>query len=445
MIIKRQTTRRRILRGMLGGSAVTVGLPLLNIFLNNHGTALANGTDLPLCFGTYFFGLGLTPGQWEPKVVGANYEMPFELKALQPFQKKVNVYSGLKCYLDGHSNVVHTSGVQVTINGGIPRTRNETDSSIDAIVGDVIGTRTRFRSLEVSSAGTPQSYSRRAGGTPNPAETSPAALYTRIFGPEFVDPNSADFKPDPHVMARKSALSGVTEQRQALEADLGADDKARLDQYFTSLRALEQQLELALQKPLPLASCSTPAKGEDATLGTVVDDVLANNTLFSRMLAHAMACGQTQVFNSLISQAASNVRKSGSADTHHVLTHEEGADLSVGFQAGVSFFNRQNIEGLAVLVKELDAIREGDRTLLDRTLVYVTTDTGLAKIHSLENMPQLTIGGANGRVKTGLHVHTLGDPATRVGLTVQNAMGVAVDSWGSESNATSKVFSEVLA
>ena len=440
-----QASRRRVLCGMLGGSAVTVGLPLLNCFLNTNGDALADGTETPPCFGTYFFGLGLTPGQWEPKIVGANYEMNSELQALSPWKKKINVYSGLKVYLDGHPNVVHSSGIQVCLSGGIAKTRDETDSSIDTIIADQIGTRTRFRSIEVSSIGNAVSYSRRAGGTANPAETSPAALYTRIFGPEFRDPNAADFVPDPQVIARKSALSGVTEQRQALMKDLGADDRVRLDQYFSSLRDLEHQLSLALEKPAPLAACSMPAKGEDSPAGTVVEDVIANNKLFSGLIAHSLACGQTQVFNSLISLAASTTRRAGSADTHHVLTHEEGADTTLGYQAKVSWFNRQNIDGLAALLAALDGIREGDKTLLDRTLVYVTTDTGLAKVHGLENLAIVTAGSANGRLKTGLHVQAHGDSVTRVGLTIQQAMGVAAHGWGTESNETSKTISDIIA
>ena len=73
------------------------------------------------------------------------------------------------------------------------------------------------------------------------------------------------------------------------------------------------------------------------------------------------------------------------------------------------------------------------------------SDTGYAKSHGLENMPLMTIGKANGRLKTGLHVQAAGDPATRVGLTVQQVMGVSMNSWGADSMATSKTISEVLA
>jgi hypothetical protein len=72
------------------------------------------------------------------------------------------------------------------------------------------------------------------------------------------------------------------------------------------------------------------------------------------------------------------------------------------------------------------------------------TDHGYAKLHSVENLPILTAGSANGRMKTGIHCHAQGDTVSRVGLTVQQAMGVPVSSWGTESNQTAKPFGEVL-
>ena len=93
----------------------------------------------------------------------------------------------------------------------------------------------------------------------------------------------------------------------------------------------------------------------------------------------------------------------------------------------------------------LDSIKEGDGTLLDRTLIMATSDTGYAKLHTLENIPLFTAGGAGGRIKTGIHVAAKGDPATRVGLTVQQALGVPINSWGTDSMQTSKTIAEVLA
>ena len=95
---------------------------------------------------------------------------------------------------------------------------------------------------------------------------------------------------------------------------------------------------------------------------------------------------------------------------------------------------------------ELDAIREGDRTLLDRSLVLNYTDSGYAKNHTTDNIPLLTAGSAGGRMKTGIHfAASKGDPVTRVSLTVQQAVGVPIDSFGTESNHTTKTITEVMA
>jgi len=443
MMIRKSITRRQTLRGTMNGAAVAVGLPLLDCFLNTHGTALANGAPLPICFGTWFWSCGFNPGRWEPAKVGAKYDMAAELQVLQPFRDKVNIYSGLKANLDGRPNVVHTTGPQVMTMGEIPRGQNA--PSIDTLIADVIGTKTRFRSLEVGCAGSQASLSQRGGAIVNPSETSPAALYSRIFGEDFKDPNAENFVPDPVTMARKSVLSGVAERRHRFMASLGAADKARLEEYFTSIRQLEKQLEIELQKPAPLAACTVPAKSEDGPVGTVIDNVLSNNRLFARLLAHAFACGQTRVANMMFSPAFSPLRKAGSSMTFHLYTHEESADPKLGYQPEATSFMLHCAEGFRDVIAALDEIREGPGTLLDRTVILAHTDVSYARFHTIDNMPLLTAGGASGRLKTGLHIRAKGDAVTRLGLTLQQAVGVPVNSWGSDSNQTSRTITEVLA
>jgi hypothetical protein len=441
-----ELSRRRVLRGMLGGAAVTVGLPFLDCFLNTNGTALASGQPLPTCFGSWFWGLGLNPGRWEPKQVGKIVDLGEELKALEPYKDKINVYSGMKVYLDGRPLITHYSGDWALLTGTTPREERVEIPSIDVLIGDVIGTRNRFRSLEVAATGNAtHSYSRRAGAALNPAETSPVALYTRVFGPEFKDPNAADFTPDPAVMARQSVLSAITEQRADIQKHLGAADRARLDEYFSSLRQIEQQLEIELQKPAPLEACTTPAKVDEMPPGTEIETVQNNHKLFAAILAHALACNQTRVVNITFSDATSSLRKQGSSMTEHVQSHEEAIDPQLGYQPNVTYFMERVMEGFATTLASLEAIKEGDGTLLDRMLIMASSDTGYAKVHSLENIPLLTAGKAGGKIKTGIHVSAKGDPGTRVGLTVQQAMGVPINSWGTDSMQTAKTITEVMA
>ena len=96
--------RRRLLRGMLGGTAVTVGLPFLEIFLDDSGTAeAASGTPLPVCFGTWFYGCGLNPGRWEPRAAGRGYDFGVELHPLTAGKNQLNVYSRMSALLDGRT------------------------------------------------------------------------------------------------------------------------------------------------------------------------------------------------------------------------------------------------------------------------------------------------------------------------------------------------------
>src|SRR5437868_9636058 len=105
--------RRQVLRGVIAGGAVTVGLPILDAMLNENGDAFAaTGKQLPLRFATWFWPLGLGEGNWVPKAVGTDYELPVQMAVLAPCQKKMNFYTGSQIYLDGLGNNTHFSTVQ---------------------------------------------------------------------------------------------------------------------------------------------------------------------------------------------------------------------------------------------------------------------------------------------------------------------------------------------
>lgn len=438
-------SRRKVLRGMLGGAAISVGLPLLDCFLNDNGTALADGAPLPVVFGTWFAAMGWNPGFWEPQVVGPKYDMKPLLKVLDPFKQKINLFSGMQTFLDGRPLATHATGAQICTTGSIPVGQDIDVASIDQVVANTIGTRTRFRSLEVSYEGVPSSWSRRSSTSINASEVSPLALYRRIFGPSFADPNSDKFTPDPSVMLEKSVLTGVSDQRASLVKSLGAGDRARLDEYFTSLRELEHELDVQLQKPMPMVACTKPNAPPDGPHGQSIDLVMSNGKLFSQLIAHALACGQTRVFNAVVTMGASSVHKTGSEATFHIDTHEEPVDAKLGYQPEVTWYMQRCLDCLADMLTALDGVREGPRTLLDRTVVYGATDHGYARLHTLTNIPLFTAGAANGRLKTGYHLTAPGDTVARVGLTVMQALQLPVSSWGTMSNHTTKPFSDLLA
>jgi hypothetical protein len=433
---------------MLSGAAVYVGLPLLDCFLNGNGTALASGAPLPVRFGTWFWGLGMTPGLWQPKSTGKNFEYFGEISPLEPYKDYINVFSDWRVIADGRPNIPHVSGWAGLRTGAAPTSNNEIilAPTLDVLVADAIGGSTRFRSLEVAATGNGRdTFSARNSASYNLPEITPAGLYERVFGPGFVDPNAPDFKPDPRVMARQSVLSGVKDQRDDLLKNLGTEDRTRMDQYFTSLRQVEQQLDLMLQKPPPAAACHVVTKPEETRTSADVEIVSRNHELMVSLLAMAVACNQTRLFNVAYSGSTSLLHRAGDGSTHHQLTHEEAIDPKLGYQIRSTYFVNRSIQAMAHIAKVFASIREGDGTLLDRTLIMAHSDTDDAKTHAIESIPVITIGKAAGRLKTGYHLKGNGDPVTRVGLTLMNAVGAARANWGSGPMATTNPITEILA
>ena len=441
----RKFNRRSLLRGAIQGSTVVMGLPILESFLNNNGTAFADGTELPPCFGSWFFGLGLTPGRWEPKVIGSNYELPEHIAALEPIREKLNIFSGLQIFLDGKVNQNHISGAQGQMTGVVTKSAADYDESFDALIDKQFGANARFRTLEVACDGNASSgWTARGKNGKTPCQISPLELYRRIYGDGFIDPNQADFAPNPEVMVRHSVLSAVTEQRQKLMNSVSSDDRSRLDEYFSSLRDVEQKLAFELERPAPLPACSIPSMDIEE-IGTMVAQVQNTHRQFATLLSHALACGQTRIFHVTLGNAFSTLRLPGEPSAYHALTHEEPIDPELGYQPKCKVLGEQCMGFFVELLQAMDSIREGEGTLLDRSLVYAFTDHGEARLHSMKNLPVFTAGSAGGRLKTGLHVAAEGDAASRVGFTIQKALGVVTNRWGAESNEVSTPFSEVLA
>jgi hypothetical protein len=423
-------------------------LPLLDCFLNGNGTAFASGAPLPLRFATWFWGLGMNSSIFIPKTVGANYELPEELQALQSVKQHLNLFTNFKVNTDGRPNFCHYSGWVALRCGQPPATRQDLPGqSLDVNIAEVMGSGTRFRSLDATASGDVRdSFSFRGANAVNPPEVSHVDLYKRIFGADFQDPNAAAFTPNPRIMVQKSVLSAVTDQRTSLNRQLGARDRERLDAYFTGVREIEQQLALQLEKPDPMPSCGKPAEPQKEIQAGLESSVVATrHRLMTDLLAMALACNQTKVVNMVYSNSGALTTKIGEEKAHHTVTHEELIDEKLGYQPLTSWFTRRAMESWAYFVAAMAKVPEGDGTLLDNMLVYAHSDQEFAKIHSLNGIPMFTAGRAGGRVKTGFHIDGKGEPGTRLGYTVQRIMGVEVNSWGNGSNKAANEIGEILA
>jgi hypothetical protein len=336
--------------------------------------------------------------------------------------------------------VVSRTGAAPKAAGFIP------GETIDVTIANQIGNSTRYKSLTATAAGDVRgTYSYENTNTPNEQEWSPIQFYTRLFGPDFQDPNATEFKPDPRIMIRKSALSGVMDQSKELMSTVGAEDRQRLDQYFTGLRHLEQQFQQRLEKPEPIAACVRPKPvAANVPMGLEAQSVQLRHNMMTDLMVMALACDQTRVFNMAFSPAQSNTIKPGYEKPHHTTTHEEPNDPKLGYQPTASWFTRRSMESWGYFVEAFTKVKEGDGTLLDNVFIYATTDHGYARMHSLDNVPVFTAGRAGGKVKSGLHIDMNASAATRVGLTALQLFGIDKQSWGVDGNNTSQAVSEIL-
>jgi hypothetical protein len=441
-------SRRRVLKGMLDGAVVTVGLPLLDCLLGDSGKAFASGAPLPPRFVTWFWGLGGNSSVFVPKTTGAGYELPEELQPLERVKQHINVYTNFNAFRDSAPNLCHYTGWIVCRSGSAPIAgEDKPGETIDVTIARTIGRTSRFPTVMVTANGDMRtSFSYENANSINAAEPSPLNLYTRLFGPGYQDPNAEAFTPSALVMARRSVLSGVLDQTRELTKVVGADDRARLEQYFTGLRDLERQFDQQLTKPEPIAACHpVAAPGQDSRPGIDADIVAQRHRQLTDLMVMALACDQTRVFNMAYSAAFAGTIKPGYEKPHHTTTHEEPIDKEAGYQTIASWFTRRAMEEWAYFVEAFAGQREGDGTLLDNTLIYASTDSNWARIHSIDGIPMFTAGRAGGRVRTGLHIDGGGTAATRVGFTAMKVFGVDAASWGTKSNNTSKEIPEILA
>ncbi|MBD24180.1 MAG: hypothetical protein CMG46_04155 [Candidatus Marinimicrobia bacterium] len=439
--------RRRVLRGMLNGGAVTVALPLLNCFLNSNGTALANGTPLPIRFGTWAWGLGMNKDIFVPKKVGADFDLPEEISMLAPIRQHINLFTSFNGFRDSAPNLCHKTGWIISRSGMAPMNQDDLPGeTIDVTIAKKIGGTTRYQTLTATATGDVRdSFSYENVNSVNVADWSPIQFYTKLFGEDFQNPNASEFKPNPKVMVRKSVLSGVMESTKDLSSSIGAEDKQRLDQYLTGLRDLERQFDQQLTKPEPRPACVVGlGPKEDPKTGLDVNLVGERHKLMTDLMVMAVACDQTRVFNMAYSQSAAATSKVGYDKPHHTASHEEPVDEKLGYQPQTSWFIRRALDSWAYYVDAFSRFEEGDGSLLDNMLIYATTDQSLARVHSIDNQPMFTAGRAGGRVKTGLHVVGDGSPSTRLGLTAMEIFGLEVTSWGTQSNTASQRVGEIL-
>ncbi len=415
---------------MLGGAAVSIALPPLDIFLNTNGTAYAAGGALPARFGLFFWGNGNLPHFWVPEGEGSgdDWQLSDQLQVLAPHKDKLCVVSGMNCKTE---NIIpHNSGAAGILTGASLVIRDGRDDetfaapSIDQVIANGIGRDTRFKSLEFGAEDSGRSYN--GPDSRNPAENDPYALFERVFGAGFRAPGD-DGVVDPAIGLRRSVLDAVLADASALNARLGVNDQQRLESHLDGIRDLELRLARLEEDPPNLEACVQP---EPPTANYEPIDgrpqLQAKNRIMCDIAAMCLACDQTRVISNWITGGVSNILIGDATAGHHQLTHDEPGD-----QPQVNAITKAILGEYAYMLEALRSIPEGDGTLLDNCAVMASSEVSLGRTHSMEDMPLLIGGSACGRIKNDFHYRSFsGDNASTVLLTLVRAMGIVAPSFG---------------
>jgi len=424
------------------GSAVAVGLPLLDIMLNSNGTALADGDPLPMQFMTWFFGNGVRLDQFEPAVVGDAWELSSELAPLLNVKKHLNVCTGLqnRCgqQITHHEGMTAFNGYTFTDwDGGLFSKAG--GPTIDQVIADVIGAKSPVKSVQlgvskrtsVMDSGTTMfALSHRATEQPLFPEFNPQMVWQTLFG---------EFQPKPDDRAlRKSVLDAVSADIKKLKPKLGTLDNQRLDAHLSSINELEGKIAT-----LPPA-CMLPGKPteDNSDLNDPKDQsgtepITSVNKAMTELMIYAFKCDITRVASCLwIGGAAeTNFAEIGLYSGHHDNTHNDQAQDKV--HAGVVYIMQELAYWLEQMQATVDPL---GKSLLDTGCVYISSDCSEGLTHSIARQPVIVAGNARGKLKSpGTHYQaTPGAPNAAAGnisdvlLTVLQAYDPTATSVGGD-------------
>jgi len=427
--------RRTFLRGM---GTVAIGLPFLDAM--TPAFAATSTAKPPVRMAFFYVPNGIIMDAWNPGYEGKFQEMPRALKALEPYKDDILQISNLthntgRALLDGpgdHGRCCgsYLTGVQVKkslveIKNGI---------SFDQIVAKEVGGRTRFPSLELGmedarqagdcDSGYSCAYTNnlawRSETQPLPPVLDPRAMFERMFGtgqPMTPEERARQSK------YRRSILDYVTEDTHRLESNLGPTDRRKLDEYLSSIREVERQVERAETDTRQIDPQMDKPYGVPADFGE-------HFKLMSDMVAIAFQADQTRIVTFLMTREGSlrSYRELGIADSHHPLTHHRNqAEL----MEKVRKINEYHVRQFAGFIEKMKATKEGGWSLLDNCMIVYGAGLSDGNLHLHEDLPTILAGRGGNYFKTGRRVVVRREtPMCNLFLTMMDRMGVHMDRFG---------------
>lgn len=357
-----------------------------------------------------------------PTTQGRNYEKTALLEPVWDIRDKMTVFRGLDHGVKGGHFAVHSflSGVLHSE----AQNRPDGNVTIDQFLADEVGFETRFPSLTVGSEGGIHGGCQIAwtkSGVRVPPVTNPAELFEKLFisdSPERQARRAQENK------VQASILDSVLDEANRLSKKVNQEDKAKLDEYLTSVRDVEKRLELRQRwtnQPKPKAPFDKPANRN------AVEDL----PLLYELIALALQTDSTRIATLEIG-GDFMPQHLGIKKDWHGLSHHGNDEEAI---ASLITLEKYQIEHFGKFVARLAKMNDGERSLLDSTTVLFGSGMGDGNVHKNTDLPILLAGGGykHGEYREVPREGINKVPLCNLFVDIAQKMGVETDSFGSST------------
>ena len=410
------TDRRTFLRS----AGVTLALPVLDYFLPRL-RAGEKAAPPPRRMVSICTPLSVHPPFFFPEQTGKDYELTPYLEPLKELRDDFTVISGLAHPDVGssHDSIFSflTAAPHPEIRAGF---RNSI--SVDQFAAEHIGGQTRVASLSLSAEGFGLSWTR--SGALVPPDLYPASVFARLFLEGRPDEVQAQAR---RLRDGQSILDTVREQAKAMSPKLGTRDREKVDEYFTSVRELEQRMVTAEEwskKPKPKVEAKQPQNNMNSA------DLIGKTRLLFDLTHLALQTDSTRLVSMLLLGTSLVPPVAGVSLGHHDLSHHGQDPAKIEQLKKVELEKMKTVREFLAKLKQTE---EQGENLLNRTMVFFSSNLGNAGTHSTKNLPVLLAGGG---FQHGQHLAfdpKNPPPLSNLYVSMLQRLGIETDKFGSST------------
>jgi hypothetical protein len=442
-VTKLALPRRTFLRGI----GATVALPLLEAMIPSL-TAVAKtpaSADKLRRLGYVYMPMGCDITRWTPPGGETVGELSPTLSPLAPVKELVTIISNME--LQNSYPGTHATSNSGFLSAAKAKRTESSDyylgTTADQIAAQQIGQNTQLPSLEMSmdllatvgqcdngyACVYQNNLSWSSPTTPLPAEAHPRMVFETLFGE-----GGSTAERRAALRAKASLLDSVTEEITRLQNTLGPSDRRRVTEYLDAVREVERRIQQAEAN-----AQDNPLPDLDRPVGVPAAYADHARLMFDLQIL-ALQGDITRVITFQLARETSNrsYPEIGVSDPHHPLTHHGNDPAKI---ARVAKINKFHVGLFAEFLQKLQAIPEGDGSLLDHSLYLYGSGMGNPNVHDHVNLPIIVAGGAAGNMRGGRHIRfDKPTPLANLHLTLLNKVGVKVDSFADSQGHVDELF-----